>query len=216
MRNKPILLLIILFTFGLTQKLNSQTATVSVDNLNVFYKGCYNPITVVVENCSCKDIVIKASAGEISGEGCHYTIGMFDTTSKIDTINVGILKNGIVNWIGTFYYRLKIVPDPTLYIGGKKGGMIDKELLCNAGGIIPKIDGFETSFMIISYSVEISRKDSVMFKLEQINGGRFTPDLIEFTKEYCSSNDEVKFYNIIVKGKDGLRRKLNEMNFIVK
>ncbi len=214
MRTKAILVFLILFTFGIIPSLNSQTATISVDNLNIFYKGCDNPISVVVENCSCKDIVIKASAGKISGEGCHYIIGMFDTVSVIDTIQVGIMKNGVVNWINTFYYRLKKVPDPIPYIDNLKGGIIDKALLCNAGGITPRWDS-ETSFSITSFSVEIFRKDLVIFN-EHISGGRFNKNLIEFIEENCSSNDEVMFYNIIAMGKDGLHRKLIDMNFKIK
>ncbi len=203
----------------LTIQLYSQTAAVMPDQMNVFYKGCFNPITVVLENCSCKDIVVKTSVGEISGKGCHYNIWGFDSASHIDKVYVGILKNDVVYWIDSLYFRLKIVPDPIPYLYGLnyglKGGMIDKELLCDADGILPKIDGFETSFMITSYSVEISRKDSVMFKSDII-GGRFTPLLIEFIMGYCSSNDDVKFYNIMARGKDGLHRKLNEMRFKLK
>lgn len=214
MRNKPTLLLLILFTFGITQKLNSQTATVTQDNLDVFYKGMDNPITVVVENCSCKDIVVKPSVGNISGKGCHYNyIITYDTTSTKVKIYIGVLKENDTNWIETFDYRLHIVPDPTPYIGNLKGGWITKDLLFNSGRITPRYSFGDFSFMVLSYSIKIYRNDSVLFKSENYVGPIFYIDFIKFIQENCISNDDIMFYNIIARGRDGYHRKLTEMRF---
>lgn len=223
---KPTFLLLLLFTLGLTQKLYSQTATVTPDKMNVFYRGVDNPITVVVENCLCKDIVVKTSLGEVYGEGCHYIYRTLDTatspgvksttTSRQVKIYVGVFKDSVLNWIDTIDYRLHLVPDPTPSIGRLEGGSIDKELLCKSAGIIAEgcFDSF--TYHVVSYSLEISRKDSVIYKYENIGGIRFDNDLIKFIQESCISNDDLIFYNIIVMGKDGLYRKTNEMNFKIK
>jgi hypothetical protein len=216
MRNKPILILVLLVTLGLTQKLNSQTATVTPNKLNVFYKGVDNPITVVVENCPCKKVVIKTYTGQISGKGCHYNFMSTDSGVSNVKIYVGVLKRKGVKWIDEIDYRMKLVPDPTPTINDNEGGWIDKEQLLNAGGIIPKNDFGSFTYLVMSYSVEISRNDSVLFTSKNNMGSHFENDLIEFIKENATSNDELLFYNIIVRGKDGQKRKTNEMRFKIK
>lgn len=216
MRNKSILILVLLITLGLTPKLNSQTATVTPDKLNVFYKGVDNPITVVVENCPCKKVVIKAYTGRISGKGCHYNFMSTDSGVSNVIIYVGVLKRKGVKWIDEIDYRMRLVPDPTPSIYGNEGGWIDKEQLLNARGIIPKNDFDSFTYSVVSYSVEISRNDSVLFTSKNIIGPRFESDLIEFIKENVTANDEILFYNIIVQGKDWQKRKTNEMRFIIK
>lgn len=217
MRNKPTLLLLILFSLGLIQKLFPQTATVTPDNFNVFYKGVDNPITVVVENCPCKDVVVKPSVGYIYGKGCHYYYKTrSDTTSTEVKIYVGELKGNDTNWIETIDYRLHLVPDPTPYIGNLEGGWIAKDLLCISGGITPRHSFGDFSYTVTSYSIKISRNDSVLFKFENYVGPKFENDFIKFIKENCISNDDLVFYNIIAMGKDGLHRKLTEMRFRMK
>ena len=200
----------------LTLQTYCQTATVTPDKLKVFYKGLDNPITVVVEDCSRKDLVVKTNVGRISGEGCHYNVWITDSASEYADVYVGVLKKKKINWVDTIKYRLKIVPDPTPFVYGLTGGQIEKECLLNAQGIIPKQDSYGMSFVIMSFSSEISRNDSIIFKSEKSWASRYFPDFIKFVQQSCISNDVVRFYNIIAMGDDGFRRKLKEMVFRIK
>jgi len=116
----------------LTLYLYSQTATVTADKMNVFYKGVDNPMTVVVENYACKDIVVKTDVGEIKGDGCHYYYHTKDSTASNAKVYVGVLTNSVINWIDTINVRLKLVPDPTTRIGGVYGGLLQQEELLQA------------------------------------------------------------------------------------
>jgi len=218
MRNHPTILLLILFTLVLIQKVNSQTATVTPDKLNVFYKGCDNPITVVVENCSCKDIIVNTSVGYIAGEGCHYHYEICDSMAEIVKIFIGVLNDSVINWIDTIDYRLKKVPDPTLHFSGQNEGVFDKELLLDRSGIIAQANFCDDlDFFIIDYSVKILRDNSVIFISENIENARYKQDFIEFVKNNCKSNDDIIFYDIIVWGRnDCFQRKLNNVNFKIK
>ncbi len=203
------------FVFLLTIQLHSQTVSVSPLKLNLFYRGVDNPVTVVMENYSCKDIKVKASVGEFFGEGCHYNYKICDSlASKVD-IYVGITKKGVVHWIDTIVYRIKSFDDPVIVIPGLKDGMIDHEKLYNAYFISVQ-NNSEVVYWILSYSVEILRNNTTLWTSENISGNLFQDNFTNFVRDICGPGDEIKLYNIHVTGKDCINRLFKEMKFKIK
>jgi len=197
-------------------QLQSQTIAITEEKLNVFYKGLDNPITVVVENCSCENIRVKASVGEISGAGCHYSYHICDALASTVIIYVGVTKKGVVNWIDTIMYRLKNADEPLLSISGLTDDVIDKEQLCNSCAINATNNNSKIFFWVESYSIEISRNNSVLWTSENISGSKFQKNFIDYLRDICGPGDEIRLYNIYVTGKDCIHREFKEMKFKLK
>ncbi|MEI9957809.1 MAG: hypothetical protein WDM90_16260 [Ferruginibacter sp.] len=56
--------------------------------MNVFYLGVDNPVTITVENTSCKDLIIKTDNGSNTGNGCERIFH----GNKVGVANIIVFK----------------------------------------------------------------------------------------------------------------------------
>jgi len=94
----PIILLPFIWTNSF-----SQTVVISTMKVFSFYQWVDNPFQAIIENNSCKNVIIKADKGIINVDSnCNYIYKTADNNFFYDTIHVGIKKHSKLN-----YHRLK-------------------------------------------------------------------------------------------------------------
>ena len=191
----------------------SQIVGVAVEKMNVFYKGFSNPITISIENHSCKEIVVKTSNGLITGSNGKYNFMPKDSAGKSSEteLYVGIKSGTTVKWIDTLKYRVKRIPDPVPMIAGMSGGVIAKSLLVTAACIIPVLQNFDfdLSFIITSFVMTMNIKGDLIEKYAV--GNKLTADMITLISA-AATGTKVYFENIKATCPDGTTRSLSSIN----
>jgi hypothetical protein len=173
-----------------------QSISIASYKNNVLYYGIENPLDVVVENIKCNYFFITTDNGIITGENCNYTL----KPEKYGLTNIFVKKitKKDTLLIGKKVFRVKKIPLPIAYIGGKNCDSIHKNLLIASGGIITRFDNldFDITIKIDKFSVIIFRDNTPIYK-NTIKGNKFTEELItEFKK--LQPNDELIFYNMTI------------------
>lgn len=157
------------------------SVTVSPTNLQLFYIGIPNPISVSVPGASLKDITVT-----VSGAGAtldKVSDGQFTVTPKKQGERVKVhVKAKIAGKemdMGVAEFRTKNIPAPEALIGKQKDGRIEKSVLKGIGGIRIDKGGFDfpVQYKVASYNILLLQNGEVV-KEAAITGGKFTPDIM--------------------------------------
>ncbi len=106
--------LLIIFTCLLTTKIYSQEMAIGVEKMNVLYLGVDNPISIAMENTSCKELNIKVANGKLVGNNCKYIIRCDSVgICRIHVYSQKMIKKNH-SWLHEF--RVKLLPKPTFKI----------------------------------------------------------------------------------------------------
>lgn len=174
-RIQIVLVLFLLFSVDVA----GQQFTVSADKMNVLYIGILNPITPMVENVACKDLIVETSNGTItqSGEPCQYQT----MPDRPGTTNISIYRkmNGQKQLVGVREFRTKRIPDPLASIGGKPSGTMSWRILKVQMGVVlymPNFD-FDARFLVNSFKITVVRNQNVIFE-KDCTGARFDDETI--------------------------------------
>lgn len=156
------------------------SATISPTNMNVFYIGVDNPVSISVPGANSKDIVAT-----VSGAGAtltkvkdgEYTVKV--TKQEICQINVRAKIGGKEMDMGTMKFRTKRIPNPIAMVGKQQGGKIDKDVLAAQGGLrVEKGDfDFPVQYRIASFKIQIRGAGDVK-PATAVTGAKFPPDII--------------------------------------
>ncbi len=170
------------------------SATVAPTNLQLFYIGIDNPISVSVPGASLKDITVTASGAGAQlnkVEDGKYTVKP-TKQGEACIINVKAKIAGKEMDMGSMRFRTKPVPKPIAKVGTFTEGRIDKNQLLAYEKL--KIDPgdfeFPVRYMAKSYKVEVitggDRRPPMV-----VNGERFTPEVIAAIKKARKGNTVV-------------------------
>ena len=123
---------------------------IELDKMNVLYKGVDNPVTITISGIPSDRIKVSISSpSKIRGEKGKYLVNPSPTYNYRDTIIVlqngrsikeritvsvkpawitvfAEIKKGVLDSIGTKYFRVYSLPEPTVYFAGKTGGIIPR------------------------------------------------------------------------------------------
>lgn len=156
-----------------------QQFIVSADKMNVLYIGILNPITPMVENVGCKDLVVETNNGTLTkaNEPCQY----YAVPDRPGITNVSIYRkmNGQKQLIGTREFRTKKIPDPMASIGGKPSGTMSWRILKVQMGVVlymPNFD-FDARFLVNSFKITVVRNQNVIFE-KDCTGARFDDETL--------------------------------------
>ena len=181
----------------------SKTIVVSPINMNVFYLEVDNPVKLSVPGFAAADISASMSNGTIratkksSGE-------WIARPNKKGKSKVTLYTNidGKRTRMGDMEFRVKEVPPPKPYIGGKSDGIIEKQRMLTAGGIQAKLEDFDfkgVRYKIVSYSfTTVYKGDQVT---ETVNGQRFNAKINAIINNTKSGNS-ITVSNIMAKRTD--------------
>jgi gliding motility-associated protein GldM len=200
--------------------IGTPAASISLDKMNVFYIGVENPITLSASGVPMENIKVDGTSLDVRRDGTSltkytviptgapYTKGYIELTGK--------RSDGVNENFGKFEFRIKPLPDPEMFFGGKKAGKIETGLAKIQLGPEPRVPpGFEwpIAYKVTEFVFEMSRKrDGLVVKREPCKGGLLTEaaqDLLRSAKP----GDRVWLTDIIVVGPDKKPRNMPQMAY---
>jgi hypothetical protein len=105
------LVLLTYYSSAHSQDSEHHDLVVSHSRMNVVYRGIPNPIEIAVPGVACEALKVSVSHGEITGEGCHYTV--------VPDLKGGPELKFTVSWIkdgeefnSEYRFRSSHIPDP--------------------------------------------------------------------------------------------------------
>ncbi|MEX2596979.1 MAG: gliding motility protein GldM [Salibacteraceae bacterium] len=179
---------------------------VSPTAMNVFYRGLDNPVEVSVAGIPTDKLEIAISNASKSGSNGDFKVRPGSGQQCVVTVSAEI--NGKKQNFGKKEFRVKNVPDPKPYFGGKSGSdNIPQRDLLAAGGIIAKMENFEFDlrFDIVSYVVSATIRGKVVE--EACRGPELSQNAKKIRAE-MKSGQKIYFEKIKAKGPDGTVRDL--------
>lgn len=160
--------------------INAQSFAIAADRMNIAYIGTNNPLTIVSDNCSCKDIFATTDNGElIKKDSCMFSY----MPSKMGTANIIIQKkqNGQLIKIGEQVWRCKYMPDPYPMVGNRRSGPFPLALFKVQQGVQATYgESFDLDIIVkvIGFKITLSSNNQV-FYTATISGNRFTSITID-------------------------------------
>ena len=165
--------------------LEAVNVVVSANQMNVFYAGIPNQVSVAASVASPNDIIISTSGAgaSITGSGGKYMVNC--TGSGECFVTVAAKTDKGVKVIGPpFKFRVKPIPKPELNIGGKFGPTEMRKAELN--GVADILAGafnfdFQPGYLVLSW--EVSSMINGALKTVTGNGSSLTADGMTLFKE---------------------------------
>lgn len=179
---------------------------VSPTAMNVFYRGLDNPVEVSVPGVPTEKLEISMSNASKSGSNGNYKVRPGNGQTCMVSVSAEI--NGKKQNFGKKEFRVKNVPDPKPYFGGKSGSdNIPRKDLYAAAGVIAKMENFEFDlrFDIVSYQVSATIRGNVVE--QACRGPQLSSNAKKIIKE-LKSGQKLYIEKIKAKGPDGTIRDL--------
>lgn len=197
----------------------AQNVVVSATQMNVLYIGIDNPVEVAAEGLLNKELIVRISDGctitPITDRPGNYNVRV----SKAGSANISVyqkLKNGNEKLLSEQKFEGEHIPDPILYIGDYKAGVIAKENLKKQKGLFIRFDSptVNLKFDIVSFTL-YALYDGVPTVVE--NNGAYFNDEVRKLIDSTKPGDPLFFNDIvIVLGQyNGVKRKLAPVTVIV-
>jgi GldM C-terminal domain len=197
--------------------LQAQTFALGNDVMNVAYLGIDNPISVAVENCLCKDIVLKVKNGTVDGRNCRYVF----RGKEAGVANIVVYKKDgkQLKVIGEYPLRVKRIPKPVFKIGpygndyeSDSTKKIERVILAAQQFVRADIEccGFDARATVKSFSVKIFYADSAKSNIFFNETGKINEQISKAFSE-LKKDDVIFFYKVIAIGPDGLPWQLDPL-----
>ncbi|MBC8265968.1 MAG: hypothetical protein H8E84_03290 [Flavobacteriales bacterium] len=178
------------YPFGGEYLVAAKTAVVSPVNMNVFYLEVDNPIKISVPGFAAADISASMTNGNVRAtkKSAGEWIARPNKKGKA-VVTLFATTEGKRTRMGTVEFRVKEVPPPKPYIGGKSEGIIAKQRMLAAGGIQSKLEDFDfkgVRYKVVSYSfTAVYKGDQVT---ETVNGQKFNEKINAIINNTKSGN----------------------------
>lgn len=175
----------------------NKTAVVSPVKMNVLYLEVDNPVKISVPGFPAADITASITNGSITAT--QKTLGEYKarpTKTGSATITLFATVEGKKVKMGDVEFRVKDVPPPKPFIGGKSEGAIDKQAMIASGGIQAKLEDFDFEgirYKVVGYTLNTVYKGNEVE--ETVNGERFS-EKINAIINNAKSGNTISFSNI--------------------
>ncbi|MBQ6653006.1 MAG: gliding motility protein GldM [Prevotella sp.] len=197
-------------------------ATVAADLMNVLYAGYKNPMSVSVPGVPQADVSVSMSGGTLtSAGGAGHYVAVPSAVGQDVTFTVSANDKGTRREMGKFTFKVRKLPDPTIYIpvGSDrfKGGGLAKGSLMGANTVSAAIDDglLDIPFRVLGFEAVFFDNMGNAVPMAS-TGGAFTERQKEAFRK-LSRNKRFYITNVSAVGPDGITRKLNaSMQIIVK
>lgn len=201
------------FTKEFKYEVGQPSVNVSADQMNVFYIGVKNPVTVAAAGVATSSMKVSMSNGTMaktSGTG-------YDITCKSPGKAVVTVKDTKKNKSYPFEFRVKRIPDPVVLLANKTDGQIKSGTFRAQLGLIPKLKNFDfdATCKIQSYILYYTRKRQDPVELKG-NGNRFTGKVSNAIKA-AKAGDQYAFTSVRARCPgDKAARPVNGLSFIIR
>lgn len=184
--------------------------SVSADKMNVLYIGVENPLTITA-GVGSEKVNASFNAGTISRVRGSSWVAVPKTPGE-HNINVNV--DGKVTPIK---FRVKHLPPPTAFIGGKQGGTVPSADFKVQGGVVARLldSEFEVAYRVISYDVGALGGNYQTYQTSKNNGNRWSGDAGRII-ENATPGTRIFIDNINVVGPDGRTQVLPALNFLLR
>jgi len=201
--------------FETTYEVAAPSLVVSPTKMNVFYRGVDNPVSVSVSGYSNKDIVATATNGSLTKAPDGYI--MRPGKEAEATVGATVTNpDGSKKAMPGMKFRVKNVPNPTPYFGGKSVNdeNIKKTELTAAAGVIAKMENFEfdLKFDVVEYKVTMIVNGVPLEKVTK--GAAVSGDMKEMFQK-AKPGQKIYIEGIKARGPDGTVRNLGGLSFKV-
>jgi len=197
-------------------------ASMGLDKMNVMYIGVDNPVTVTAAGYAIGDVFLNVPGGVTqTGADGHFVIKCTQPSNNmvIDIMAKPKAKDGAPQKVGTSTVRVKYIPDPVVYLLGKKEGTIPASQFRVAIAPIAKLENFEfeAKFKITEFQFSMNVKGGDYqgpFKASNPNSARFedSKDIKNFQSK-AKPGDRIFIEGIKGIGPDGKVRSLTPLIF---
>ena len=181
----------------------NKSVVVSPINMNVFYLEVDNPVKISVPGFAAADITASMSNGNL--RATKKSVGEYiarPTKKGKSIVTLFATIEGKRTKTGAVEFRVKEVPPPKPFIGGKSEGVIEKQRMLAAGGIQAKLQDFDfkgVRYKVVAYSfTTVYKGDQVT---ETVNGQKFTTKINAIINNTKSGNS-ITVSNIMAKRTD--------------
>ncbi|MBP8042837.1 MAG: gliding motility protein GldM [Bacteroidales bacterium] len=201
------------YPFNSEYVVGTPSATISPVKMNVFYIGLDNPVSISVPGASNEQVTATISGGGgsiVRSNGKDYNYIVKVATQGEATVNVSAKMGQTSRTMGSMKFRVKRVPNPVPYVGNVNSGLIPKGTLLAAGGVIPRMDGFEFEayFQITGFTLTM-KKGPDLIELRS-SSAKFTPQMVTMLNG-ASKGQKVYIEDIKARGPDGTNRSLSSI-----
>ena len=142
-----------------------RACAISVEKMNVMYRGVDNPLHVVVRGVPEEQVRVEGDGVELgSGGHLYYTARVTGQQEARIRVSGGNLEPV------EFRYRIKKFPPPTVRLGRYRGGTVPAEAFKTPGGIHAEINGMDIC----------GNCDMRSYKLTRVSG-KYDPRTVENT-----------------------------------
>jgi gliding motility-associated protein GldM len=180
------------------------SATVSPDNMNVFYYGIPNPVSISVPGVASNNILVTTTGCTLSGSNGHYSATPTQQNGMA-YINVSArMQDGSVQSMGRYEFRIKRVPTPELKWGRTdEGNRVPKSDVGLA--LIPFMADFQFPIypIVTGYEISFKSTDGSIYS-KHFDGNQIAPS-IQSTLRQLPRGSRVNFYNVKISVPGGSR-----------
>ncbi|MBL4594052.1 MAG: gliding motility protein GldM [Flavobacteriales bacterium] len=158
------------YPFSSSFEVGKPSTTVAATAMNVFYMGIDNPVSVSAPMPN-----FKASAPGLRAKGGSGEYIMRPSKTGKVTVNVtGTDENGKTVSLGKQEFRVKRIPTPVAYIGGKTGTIILSKSQLGNGVINAKLEGFVFDLRVKVKSFTLGTTQSGDYKSVKVTGNKMS------------------------------------------
>ena len=163
------------------------TAAVAADKMNVLYAGIPNPVSIAAPVAPERLRISWGGATATSSGAGKYDVNVPNSlANKEISINVSAEIDGRTQSMGATTFRVKTVPEPTVYIGSNfQGGRIPKQSLLANPLVTARMDpdfNYQLQWSVVSYKVTFVRS-GVEEPPVTVNGPRFSQAVLSSVQQ---------------------------------
>jgi gliding motility-associated protein GldM len=197
--------------FSTSYEVAQPNLVVSPTKMNVFYRGVDNPVSISVSGYSDKDIRPSISSGQLAKTGEGWVVRPGRETEA--TVGATVTNpDGSTKSMTGMKFRVKNVPNPQAYFGGKTVGdetIRKTELTAAQGAIARMVDfDFDLKFTIVEYKVTMIVGGTPIEKI--VKGAAVSSDVKEMFQK-SRPGQRVFIEGIKARGPDGTVRNLGSL-----
>jgi gliding motility-associated protein GldM len=200
-------------------------ASVSLDKMNVFYIGVPNPITISASGVPLNTLGFRDNAGlsitkDGTDPGKYIVTPTLTSPGKASITLFGKKSDGTEQVFSKKEYRVKEIPDPTMYFGNKLAGRLEASRARLEFGPEPRLErfDFEATYKVVSFKLTISRaKGGGDLEEFQIKGPTFASGgaTAEAAMKRLTPKDKIYFEELKVVGPDKKVRSIANQFYIL-
>lgn len=192
-------------------EVGQRSVAVSADQMNVFYIGVDNPVTVSAAGVSSADVRVNFSGVKGTGRGSKWNV----RASKPGEAKITVTAKG--KTLGSFPFRVKRIPDPVARLSKKQGGAMGSGEFKAQGGVGAFLDNFDfkATCLVAGFTLVYvpKRQDAI----EAPNAGATYKDKARRLVQRARPGDIYYFDNVRAKCPgDSATRKINSMVFKIR